>query len=74
MFDLFCPVSQRRRISMEACHLKSLPRQNTNTPCHQSEFLQIIANISDVIFYFFLMQLFASFFYFQERYSAADDE
>lgn len=53
MFDLFCPVSQRRRISMEACHLKSLPRQNTNTPCHQSEFLQISANISDVIFFFF---------------------
>lgn len=49
---------------MEACHLKSLPRQNTNTPCHQSEFLQIIANISDVIFFFFFNAIVRFFFLF----------
>lgn len=37
MFYVYCPVSQKQRNQMAVCHQECLPRQNTDTPCHQSE-------------------------------------
>ena len=43
-----CPVSLKQRRQMEARHREYPPRQNTDTPCHQSQYFDMPVNISGV--------------------------